>query len=37
VEQNHLLMLLMYPKSERSDLPREHLKILRRIVEEEYR
>ena len=37
VEQNHLLMLLMYPKSERSDLTREQLKILRRIVEEEYR
>jgi mRNA-degrading endonuclease RelE of RelBE toxin-antitoxin system len=37
VEQDRLLMLLMYPKSERDDLTREQLKILRMIVEEEYR
>jgi mRNA-degrading endonuclease RelE of RelBE toxin-antitoxin system len=37
VEQERLLMLLMYPKSERDDLTREQLKILRKIVEEEYR
>lgn len=37
VEQEQLLMLLMYPKSERDDLTREQLKILRKIVEEEYR
>lgn len=37
VEQDRLLMLLIYPKSERDDLTREQLKILRMIVEEEYR
>jgi mRNA-degrading endonuclease RelE of RelBE toxin-antitoxin system len=37
VEQDRLLMLLMYSKSERDDLTREQLRILRRIVEEEYR
>ncbi|MEW5959975.1 MAG: type II toxin-antitoxin system RelE/ParE family toxin [Chloroflexota bacterium] len=37
VEQDRLLMLLMYLKSERDDLTREQLKILRMIVEEEYR
>jgi hypothetical protein len=30
-------MLLMYPKSEKDDLSREQLMILRKIVEEEYR
>jgi mRNA-degrading endonuclease RelE of RelBE toxin-antitoxin system len=37
VKQERLLMLLMYPKSERDDLTREQLKILRKIVEEEYK
>lgn len=37
VEQDRLLMLLMYPKSEQDDLSREQLQILRKIVEEEYR
>ena len=37
VEQDRLLMLLMYPKSEKDDLSREQLIILRNIVEEEYR
>ena len=37
VAQNRLLMLLMYAKSERDDLSREQLQILRKIVEEEYR
>lgn len=31
-----LLMLLIYSKSEREDLTREQLKILKKIVEEEY-
>ncbi len=29
-------MLLLYPKSERDDLSPEQLKILRKIVDEEY-
>ncbi len=37
VEQDRLLMLLMYPKSERDNLTREQVKMLRKIVEEEYR
>ena len=37
VKQEHLLMLLIYPKSERDDLTREQLKLLRKIVEEEYK
>ena len=37
VEQERLLKLLMYPKSEKDDLSREQLMILRKIVEEEYR
>lgn len=37
VEKDRLLMLLMYPKSERDNLTREQVKILRKIVEEEYR
>ena len=36
VEQNQLLMLLMYTKSQQDDLSPEQLKALRRIVEEEY-
>jgi mRNA-degrading endonuclease RelE of RelBE toxin-antitoxin system len=37
VQQDRLLMLLIYPKSEMDDLTREQLKILRKLVEEEYR
>lgn len=36
VQQQRILMLLMYPKNEQDDLTAEQLKILRRIVEEEY-
>ena len=36
VSQDQLLMLFMYPKSEREDLTPAQLKILRQIVEEEY-
>jgi hypothetical protein len=31
-----ILMLFMYPKNERSDLTTAQIKVLRRIVEEEY-
>ena len=37
VKHDRLLMLLIYPKSEKDDLSREQLMILRKIVEEEYR
>lgn len=36
VEQNRLLMLFMYPKNVRDDLSSAQLKMLKRIVEEEY-
>ena len=36
VSQEHVLMLLIYSKSEREDLTREQLKTLKRMVEEEY-
>ncbi|MCI2430769.1 hypothetical protein LM602_00835 [Candidatus Acetothermia bacterium] len=36
VAQERILMLFMYPKSERDDLTRKQLKILREIVEREY-
>ncbi len=36
VEQEQLLMLLMYPKNERDELSPSQLRILRKIVEEEY-
>jgi len=36
VIQEQLLMLFMYPKSERDDLTAAQIKILRTIVEEEY-
>jgi hypothetical protein len=36
VEREQLLMLLMYPKSERDDLTPGQVKTLRRIIEEEY-
>ena len=32
-----ILLLLIYSKAEREDLTRDQLKILRRIVEDEYR
>jgi len=37
VDQEKLLMLLMYAKSERDDLTRDQLRILRTIVEAEYK
>ncbi len=36
VARQRLLMLLIYPKNERDDLMPEQLKVLRKIVEEEY-
>lgn len=36
VARQQLLMLLIYPKNERDDLVPEQLKVLRKIVEEEY-
>jgi len=36
VKQERLLMLLIYAKNERDDLSLEQLKILRKIIEEEY-
>ena len=36
VARQQLLMLLIYPKNERDDLTPEQLKVLRKIVEEEY-
>jgi hypothetical protein len=36
VRQDQLLMLFMYPKTERDDLSRPQLKILREIVEQSY-
>lgn len=36
VQQEKLVMLLLYPKNERDDLTKDQLKILRRIIEEEY-
>ena len=36
VEQDRLLMLLMYPKNVQDDLSPAQLKILKQIVEEEY-
>lgn len=36
VKQDRILMLLMYAKNERDDLTTEQLKVLRRIIEEEY-
>lgn len=37
VREDLILMLLAYPKSERDDLTPEQLKILRRVVEEEFK
>lgn len=36
VMQNRILMLLIYAKSERDDLTAEQLRVLRKIIEEEY-
>jgi len=36
VEQNRLLMLLIYPKTVQDDLSPAQLKMLKQIVEEEY-
>jgi hypothetical protein len=36
VTQDQLLMLFMYPKTERDDLSRPQLKILKEIVEQTY-
>jgi hypothetical protein len=36
VKQDRILMLLMYAKNEQEDLTAEQLKLLRRIIEEEY-
>lgn len=35
--QDRLLMLLVYPKSQRDDLTRAQLNVLRQVVEGEYR
>lgn len=37
VSQDRLLMLLMYAKNEQDDLSREQLKLLKQIVEAEYK
>ena len=37
VSQDQILMLFMYPKSEQGDLTPKQLKILREIVEKEYK
>ena len=37
VAQGQILMLFMYPKSERDDLTPQQLKILRDIVQKEYK
>ena len=36
VQQDRILMLLMYAKSEQDNLSAEQLKVLRRMIEEEY-
>jgi len=37
VNEEQLFMLLVYPKSERDDLTPTQMRILRKLVEEEYR
>lgn len=37
VARNQILMLLIYSKNEQDDLTREQQRILRRIIEEEYK
>ena len=36
VKQDRILMLMMYAKNEQDNLTAEQLKVLRRIIEEEY-
>jgi mRNA-degrading endonuclease RelE of RelBE toxin-antitoxin system len=36
VQQDHILMLLIYAKGQQEDLTSDQLKLLKRIVEEEY-
>jgi mRNA-degrading endonuclease RelE of RelBE toxin-antitoxin system len=36
VVQDKILMLFMYAKNEQDDLPPEQLKVLRKLIEEEY-
>jgi mRNA-degrading endonuclease RelE of RelBE toxin-antitoxin system len=36
VKQGRILMLLIYPKNEKDNLSQDQLKILRKIVEEEF-
>jgi len=36
VRQDRILLLLMYAKSDKDDLTAEQLKVLRKIIEEEY-
>jgi hypothetical protein len=36
VQQDRILMLLMYAKNEQDNLTAEQLKVLRKIIEEEY-
>jgi hypothetical protein len=36
VQQDRILMLLLYAKNEQDDLTSEQLKVLRKIIEEEY-
>ena len=37
VAENQILMLFMYPKSEKDDLTLQQLKVLREIVEKEFK
>ena len=37
VAQDQILMLIIYAKNEQDDLTPDQLKILRKIIEEEYR
>lgn len=37
VTENQILMLFMYPKSEKDDLTQQQLKVLREIVEKEFK
>jgi hypothetical protein len=37
VSQDQILMLFMYPKNEKDDLTKQQLKVLREIVEKEFK
>ena len=37
IDKNQILMLLIYSKNEKDDLTREQQKVLRKIIEEEYK